>query len=194
MNLHSNHIEKVCNFYVSDWHMAVMILPYINQEINSGKKVATIFENTIKENIETLLEKLNLKNEQEIKKINWDSKPHLDTEEIEKLLQGEKQEIVFIINGSESYIKKCDKKIETYYQEHAIHKKIKIVNCFEMTSIDGDISRVLEEHSKVLNTKGEKDIEDIKRGRERAESVGSSRKHFERDCMIFMEEDFCLRR
>jgi len=163
MNLHINHIEKVCNFYVSDWHMAVMILPYINQEINSGKKVATIFENTIKENIETLLEKLNLKNEQEIKQINWNSRPQFHIEEIEEILQGEKQEIVFIVNGSEMYIKNCGRRIEEYCQKHAVNKKIKIVNCFEMTSIEGDISEVLEKHSKVLSTKGEKDIAEIRK-------------------------------
>jgi len=158
MNLHAKRIEKICNFYVSDWHMAVMILPYISQEINSGKKVATIFENTIKENIEILLEKLNLKNEQEIKHINWDSKPQLTIEEIKEIVQGEKQEIVIIINGSEMYMKDCGRKIEQYCNTQNIQKKIKIVNCFEMTSIDGNISQVLENHSKILNTKGEEEI------------------------------------
>lgn len=158
MNLHTKRIEKVCNFYVSDWHMAVMILPFVSQEINSGKKVATIFENTIKENIETLLEKLNLKNEQEIKNINWDSIPELQKKEIEEILQDETQDIVIVISGSEMYIKDCDKKIEQYYKESHMNQQVKIVNCFEMTSIDGNISKVLHEHNKILNTKGEKEI------------------------------------
>ena len=161
MNLHINHIEKVCNFYVSDWHMAVMIVPYINQEINSGKKVATIFENTIQENIEILLEKLHLKNEHEIKNMHWESKPQLKIKDIQEIIEGTSQDIVFIINGSETYIKQCAKKIIQYCRENQIQKHIKIVNCFSMNSIDGNVTTVLEQHSKMLHTKGETELTDL---------------------------------
>ena len=161
MNLHINHIEKICNFYVSDWHMAVMIVPYISQEIHAGKKVATIFENTIQENIETLLEKLHLKNELEIRNMHWESKPKLNIEDIQEILEGESQDIVFIINGSEIYIKQCGHQIIQYCRENSIQKHIKIVNCFAMNSIDGNVTNVLEQHSKMLQTKGETEITDI---------------------------------
>ena len=37
-------MELLCSFYVSDWHIVTMILPYINTQINKGVKVATILE------------------------------------------------------------------------------------------------------------------------------------------------------
>ena len=34
MELVKPTIEKICSFYVSDWHLVTMLLPYINKEIN----------------------------------------------------------------------------------------------------------------------------------------------------------------
>ena len=62
MKIKNKKIEKLCSFYVSDWHLATMILPYISSKIDKDTKIVTIFENNIKQNIETLIEKLNLKN------------------------------------------------------------------------------------------------------------------------------------
>lgn len=42
----NDNIKKICNFYVSDWHLAVMLLPYINKEINKGTKLLLFFKIT----------------------------------------------------------------------------------------------------------------------------------------------------
>ena len=34
MELLQPTIEKICSFYVSDWHLVTMLLPYVNKEIN----------------------------------------------------------------------------------------------------------------------------------------------------------------
>ena len=36
MNLLNNDVERLCSFYVSDWHLITMLLPYINKEIKLG--------------------------------------------------------------------------------------------------------------------------------------------------------------
>ena len=71
MEILKNNIEKLCSFYVSDWHLVTMLLPYINKQINEKANVITLLENDIDENIKTLIKKLNLKNEQKILDINW---------------------------------------------------------------------------------------------------------------------------
>ena len=34
MDVQDNNLTKLCSFYVSDWHLVTMLLPYINQKIN----------------------------------------------------------------------------------------------------------------------------------------------------------------
>ena len=62
--------EKLCSFYVSEWHLVTMILPYINRELNEKANITTVLEKNIEENIRTLISKLNLKNEREILEID----------------------------------------------------------------------------------------------------------------------------
>ena len=31
----SRKTTKLCSFYVSDWHLVTMLLPYLNEEINN---------------------------------------------------------------------------------------------------------------------------------------------------------------
>ena len=73
MNNTNDNIEKTCNFYMSDWHFTVMVLPYINSEINQNTQIINIFEKDISQKVKTLVDKLNLKNKNEILKINWKS-------------------------------------------------------------------------------------------------------------------------
>ena len=40
---HQN-IKKLCNFYVSDLHLSVMLLPYLSKQINEDVEITTIFE------------------------------------------------------------------------------------------------------------------------------------------------------
>ena len=65
--------EKLCGFYVSDWHLATTVLPYINSKIEENTKVITFLENNIEKNIQILMQKLNLKNKNDILKIRWNS-------------------------------------------------------------------------------------------------------------------------
>ena len=32
MDFISEKVEKICSFYVSDWHLVTMLLPYINKK------------------------------------------------------------------------------------------------------------------------------------------------------------------
>ena len=64
MKKENQRVEKLCSFYVSDWHFATMLLPYINHQIEKQVNVITLLENNSAENIEILVKKLNLKNEE----------------------------------------------------------------------------------------------------------------------------------
>lgn len=158
MNVQENKITKLCSFYVSDWHLVTMLLPYLNRKINEQAKIATILEKSMKENVITLVEKLNLKNKDNIINLNWEKTEKGNN--VFRNLTEEKEEII-IINGTKEFIEAKNKKLEQYLQTHHIKQKVKIINCYEVIALDGEISSILDEHDKILNTSGEKEITEI---------------------------------
>ena len=66
-----NNIQKMCCFYASDWHLTVMLLPYINSKINENNQIYMKCENSIEEKMKMLLNKLDIKNKGNILNINW---------------------------------------------------------------------------------------------------------------------------
>ena len=158
MEVQGNKVTKLCSFYVSDWHLVTMLLPYVNRKINEQAKIATILEKDIKEKVTTLVEKLNLKNQEEMLNVNWEKT--VEKKNVFSQLE-QKEEIIIIVNGSREFIKTKNQRLEQYLQTHRIKQEIKIINCYEAIALDGSISNILEEHDKILNTSGEKEIEEI---------------------------------
>ncbi len=158
MKVQKNHLTKLCSFYVSEWHLVTMLLPYLNEKVNEEAKIAIVFEKDIKENVVTLLEKLNLKNKEKILNLSWEQKDEIKYK-INELK--EEQELVIFINGTKEFIEKQNMKLARYFETHLITHPIKIVNCYEVMAFDGSIEQVLEEHDKVLNTSGEREIAEI---------------------------------
>lgn len=162
MGYTNDNIKKICNFYVSDWHLAVMLLPYISKEINEGVKITTIFERNIRDNIEKLVERLNLKNESEILQINWSNK---NSDSIEKYIQenlNEKGENLFIINGDKKYIEDSNEKLFKCIKEKGLKNSlVKIVDCYEVNKNEEKMYNIIKMHDSILNTSGEHEIEKI---------------------------------
>lgn len=173
-----NCAEKICSFYVSEWHLTTMILPYINKELNEKANIVTVLENNIENNITTLISKLNLKNEENILKIDWKNSQGLKYSELDKKLENiiakkSKQNII-LINGSKNYIDIVNKNIERWCnknQERLKNIKLKIINCYEVTDFNSSITEILDEHDKILNTAGEKDISEVFEGYSKAKEM-----------------------
>ena len=166
MRKENQRVEKLCSFYVSDWHFATMLLPYINHKIEEQINVITLLENNIRENIVTLVRKLNLKNEDEILEIRWEeinSKKYGDINQLLELEVNEKKENIILINGSRDYIEKNNENIERWIEKEKVNN-IKIINFFEVTEFNHHIVEILNSHDRVLNTSGEREITDVFEG------------------------------
>lgn len=166
MKKENQRVEKLCSFYVSDWHFATMLLPYINYQIEKQVNVITLLENNMAENIETLVKKLNLKNENEILQIRWEeinSKRYGDIEQLLELEINQKRENIILVNGSRDYIEKNNENIERWV-EKTNSNHIKIINFFEVTEFNHHIVEILNSHDRVLNTSGEKEITEVFEG------------------------------
>lgn len=153
------NIKKLCNFYVSDLHLSVMLLPYLNKQINEDVEITTIFEKLEKETIGTILDKLNVKNKEKILNINWFNS-NIDTYDkientIEKDIKNNKK-ITIIIGGNKSYILENNKKILKYLEEKNTNSEnIKIINCFNVEEVGTNMKSIVKEYDGILNTSGE---------------------------------------
>lgn len=163
MEILKNNIEKLCSFYVSDWHLVTMLLPYVNKQINEKANILTMLENDIEENIKTLIKKLNLKNEEKILDLNWKKtngiKYSLIQENMKNIVK-ENVNIIFI-SGSKEYIENTNKNIEKFLLTNKEKHKslnIKIINCYEVSEFNFNMQEILSKHNKILNTSGEKEI------------------------------------
>ena len=157
------NIKKFCNFYVSDLHLSVMLLPYISKQVNEDVEITTIFEKLEKKNIETILDKLNVKNKEKILNINWFN-TNKDTYEnrentIDKSIRNNKK-ITIIIGGDKKYNYETSKNV-TEHLKDINNSSIKIINCYNINEIGNDIKSIVKEYDGILNTSGEVKINTI---------------------------------
>lgn len=159
-----NKMTKVCGFYVNDWHLTTMLLPQINKLMNKNEKVQTIFENGIKNNIEEIVSKMNLKleTEKQILEINWDSNKICKFSEIKKQIEEnwvDGQVVNIIVSGSDKYIEIANEIIEKVVKTIK-GKQITVINCYESTE-NREIDEILDKHDYILNTSGIKEIDEV---------------------------------
>ena len=146
----NNYIQKLCCFYASDWHLTVMLLPYISSKIDEKSSIYMKCENNIQDKMKTLLNKLKIKNEKNILNINWNG-------QVEEDNVCDEHEKIYIVSGENDFIKDTNETIEHYYANK--NAKIKIINCYEITK-ENNLNKIIEDngYKQILNTKGENDI------------------------------------
>ena len=75
MIIENKKIEKICNFYVSDFHLEMILLPYLNEKIQENEPINIISEKNLNQSINELISKVNLdKNmKNNILNLKWNS-------------------------------------------------------------------------------------------------------------------------
>ena len=107
--------------------------------------------------METLLEKVRLKNKEKILNVTWNNK-EINIENIKSITK-DKDEI--IISGSIEFIENVHKKIKECIENNSLQKEnITIIDCYDINKVQSKIKELLELHDKILNTAGEKDKEE----------------------------------
>ena len=137
--------DKTCLFCASDYHLEMILLPYIKERIDKNK-IRIFTENSLEESINVVLNKVNLSenDKEKIRSLNWKN-----TEETGDIyLENDGKNIIVIVNGSFDYIKKVKSKIN-----RTIGKNVELVECFHVGDSDVDISELSQKYENVLNTK-----------------------------------------
>lgn len=139
-------INKKCLFCVSDYHLEMILLPYIIEKKDKYKTIV-FTESNLEDSINVLLTKVNLKEEDKeiIKNIDWNKNDSLKVKQIEEIKDNK---LNIIINGSYEYIKLINKKLEKI-----INKNIEIVDCFHIGNPDLDVLELSKKYNCILNTK-----------------------------------------
>ena len=163
-------IKKTCSIYASDLHFITMTLPYINRELENEVQVITILEKSATKNIEKLINNMNLNKEtkERILNINWSNTRGTAFKkvisQIEKMIKNDIKKIDILINGNNRYINTANEQIDLFIknnlkiiEDNKIN--INVINCFEFSK-NSDINQILKNHEYVLDTTGEKSIED----------------------------------
>lgn len=151
------NIKKICNFYVSDLHLSVMLLPYLSRQIDEDVEITTIFEKLNKENMELVMEKLNVKNKSEILNINWFNSCK-DTNEkinnsVEKSIKNYKKNTI-IIGGNKDFVLENNEKIMSIINKVNSKTNIKIINCFNVEEVGNEMKSIVSKYDEILNTSG----------------------------------------
>ncbi len=162
-------MNKVCGFYVSSVHLVTMILPYLRERLNNKIKFETFFEYNLTENLNNILDKLiiNEDDKQKIININWKNTRIKKYSFIEKGLKNlfdNNKENILLISGSQKYIKETNYILDKFFNKNSNkinNKEITIINCYEVTEFDDNIREILDSHEYIINTSGVHKIEEV---------------------------------
>lgn len=149
--------QKICSFYISEFHLLTILLPYINEKILEQKEIAVILQNDISRDVKTYLKNvrnLNLDNEKIIN-IGWNKSKKENINNLEGKY--------VIVIGNKNYIEEVNNNIEKL-------DICEILNCYKMKDIDR-IDKVLEMHDKVLNTQGKRDSKKFSQNAQKRKTI-----------------------
>lgn len=132
--------NKYCCFYVSDYHLEMILLPYVRSKINTSK-IIVCTDKELSKSMEVVLNKTNftLEEKNRILNLGWNNK------EIKDDFIFNKENKVIIVNGSNNYIVNIEKKIENL--ENTI-----IIHCYNITKEGFKIEEIKHKYKGILNT------------------------------------------
>lgn len=142
--------NKMCLFCASDYHLEMILLPYINKKIHNSKFII-ISQTNLEPTMKKLLSRVNIseKNKKIILELNWQEKNLKKIESLicSKICSKEEQEINVIINGQYNYIKNINN-----YLKNTFNKKLTIIDCFHVSDVNVNIDALRREYKCILNT------------------------------------------
>ena len=167
--------EKLCSFYVSNAHLVTMLIPYLSKKIKEGNNFIIFTQNNLENEVEMLLSKINIKEEekQKIRNINW-KKSLYQENVIKEKLENNIENFYIIINGDNEYVEKINEKVERINEKN--QKNVTIIDCYEVLQVNQEINKILNNHDKILNTSGEKEISEVFQGYQKDNNLNKERK------------------
>lgn len=131
--------KKMCSFFVSEYHLLTMLLPYINEEIVKNKNLIIFTEQDLNDSLKKYLKRNNKYNSSKIMKLGWNKTKENKIEKVEEIA---------VVIGNKKYIDEINIKLDN------IDKLKEVVNCYNVERIS-DLNQIVLEHDSILKTVGE---------------------------------------
>ena len=143
-----NNKENTCVFFASDYHLEMIMLPYINKKFNENKNIFVFTENNLEQTINTLIEKVNIdkKVKTKVLEINWKNE---DENKYKDIIN--KNNAVVFIKGNEKYINRTNKNLNQLKEKN----NLEIIDCYNLEEVKNKMPEIITEHSSILTTKSE---------------------------------------
>lgn len=142
-----NQEDMICSFCVNDYHLAVILVPYIYKAINEEKRVVTFFDRDLEESFDKVINtnKMFWENYQIFKKVDL-NKTRFD--KLAEKFENVQDDDIVIVAGKDDFIERVNRLLINF------HTNFTIVNCFNVSDIAKNENFKISEYAKILNTKG----------------------------------------
>ena len=136
--------KKYCCFYVSDYHLEMILVPYIKNHLDKCK-IDIYTQEDLTKSICNVIDRINLtqNDKNKILNLNW-KKEKIEDIENEKI--GSNENRIIIINGNSDYIEKVNKLFEEIKTQSIIH-------CYKIEDTNIKINEIVRNYDEILNTK-----------------------------------------
>lgn len=160
-------LRKTCSVFASDLHLATMILPFVNKEIEKGSIIKPILEKNISNSMKKIINNVALNSEvkNKIEKVDWTQtnieKIKQTLEDIENILN-KSNNIHLIVSGSNIFIEKVNTVIDLWAKVNLEKIEnnntiINVINCYDFEENES-IDNIFEKHEYILKTSGIEEI------------------------------------
>lgn len=141
MVLEEKKVKNICNFYVSEYHLEIMLLPYISKKIDNEENITIITEIDLESTLNVVIERINLDKDkkEKIKKIGW------NIQNIENIIPNTN----VILIGSKKFIN--EKVFEL--RERQV-ENLEIIACYNYNEVKNDMKEIVSKYDGMLNTLG----------------------------------------
>ena len=141
MVLEEKKVKNICNFYVSEYHLEIMLLPYISKKIDNEENITIITENDLESTLNVVIERINLDKDkkEKIKKIGW------NIQNIENIIPNTN----VILIGSKKFINE-----KVFELKERQVENLEIIACYNYNEVKNDMKEIVSKYDGMLNTLG----------------------------------------
>ena len=141
MVLEVKKVKNICNFYVSEYHLEIMLLPYISKKIDNEENITIITEIDLESTLNVVIERINLDKDkkEKIKKIGW------NIQNIENIIPNTN----VILIGSKKFINE-----KVFELKERQVENLEIIACYNYNEVKNDMKEIVSKYDGMLNTLG----------------------------------------
>lgn len=141
MVLEEKKVKNICNFYVSEYHLEIMLLPYISKKIDNEENITIITEIDLEITLNVVIERINLDKDkkEKIKKIGW------NIQNIENIIPNTN----VILIGSKKFINE-----KVFELKERQVENLEIIACYNYNEVKNDMKEIVSKYDGMLNTLG----------------------------------------